>query len=53
MRRKDTVSSRDLIKLQRLKGQTQAHFISTDKGVLVGTEASKQHVGGIPLFCIG
>lgn len=52
MHRKGTMNARDLTKIQRLKGQTQSYFVSTDKGILTGSEASKQHVGGIPLFRI-
>jgi ribosomal protein S8 len=53
LHRKDTMNARDLVKLQRLRGQAQTHFVSTDKGILVGSEAAKHHAGGIPLFRIG
>lgn len=52
MRRKDTINSRDLYTLNRLKGQHESYFISSDKGILTGLEISKKFIGGIPLFQI-
>lgn len=50
--RKDSVSLRNLIKLQRREMGVSYFVLNTDKGVLTSIDAIKNKVGGKPIFKI-
>ena len=52
LHKKDMYNSRDIANLQRLNGHAQCFLVSTDNGVLTGSELTHRHLGGIPLFRI-